>query len=301
MAFWYTPSMGTPLSITASYTFVPIAEAELPRIKQELLEFGKKRKMQGLVLIATEGINATVAGSQEAIDEWKRELTKRFGEIVFKDSESQNMVFRRWSVKIKEEIVVLKDPRIHPTGKHKHLSPEEWQEMLAREDVVLVDTRNKYETAIGKFTGAIDPQIQSFQEFPDFVKSGKIAKDKKVMMYCTGGIRCEKALLEMEAEGYENVYQLEGGILAYLQKFPEKNFEGECFVFDHRVAVDQRLEPSKIYDLCPHCGDPGDLAITCKCGKNQKVCQECAKNPVQKTCSKRCANEERKKVTALVA
>jgi UPF0176 protein len=163
---------------------------------------------------------------------------------------------------------------------------------------VIVDARNDYEYAIGKFKGAIDPSIKTFSEFPEFVKKGELPKDKKVMMYCTGGIRCEKALLEMEKQGYSDVYQLEGGILAYLQQFPEGNFEGECFVFDKRVAVDQHLQPSQTYHICPHCGNPGTLEVNClACNKQAIVCYGCAKEERHKTCSKNCAYIAEKKMS----
>jgi UPF0176 protein len=186
-------------------------------------------------------------------------------EIVFKDSHAEKPIYRRWSVKLKPEIVLLKQKGIHPQGKHRHLSPVEWDAMLKQDDVVVLDARNDYEVALGKFSGAIDPKIKKFHQFPAFLKKADLPKEKTVLMYCTGGIRCEKALLAMEAEGFSNVYQLEGGILAYLEKFPHQAFEGECFVFDKRVAVDQNLRPSTVYRLCSGCGDPA----------REKVCEQC--------------------------
>ena len=288
----YTPSMPA-FSITASYIFTPLEEAELLELRRKLIAFGNVQNLQGLVLIAPEGINATVAGSAEGIVQWKELLTARFGEIIFKDSSAEKNVFRRWSVKIKPEIVGIKNTQLRPNGKRRHLTPEEWQHMLENEDVIVVDARNDYEVTIGKFSGAVNPKISAFHEFPDWVKKSEIPKEKKVLMYCTGGIRCEKALLAMEAEGYDNVYQLEGGILAYLARFPHASFEGECFVFDQRVAVDQHLRPSAIYDICPHCGDPGTLLITCPCGTEQKICTDCSKQNAGETCSKRCRNERK--------
>lgn len=264
-------------------------------MQTELKQLGTDHQMHGLVLVAPEGINGTVSGSNEAIAQWKEHLTERFGKIDFKDSSADHQVFRRFFVKIKPEIVCIKDEKIRPQGSRKHLSPEEFHRVLQEEDVVVLDTRNDYEVAIGKFDGAIDPHIKRFHEFPAYVAQSGIPKDKKVLMYCTGGIRCEKALIAMEQQGYGHVYQLEGGILAYLQKFPEGKFRGECFVFDHRVAVDQHLQPSSVYQLCPHCGDPGDVRITCMCGKMQKICKNCQRDRVPHTCSKRCAHEAKKR------
>ncbi|MDP6561832.1 MAG: rhodanese-like domain-containing protein [Candidatus Peribacteraceae bacterium] len=140
------------------------------------------------------------------------------------------------------------------------------------------------------FEGAIDPRIQTFQEFSDYVENSGIPKDKKVLMYCTGGIRCEKACLEMERQGYENVFQLEGGILRYMKERPHCNWNGECFVFDHRVAVNEEMKPSERYGLCPHCGDPGDRCITCEhCQKPGMMCARCIESMNCRACSKNCA------------
>lgn len=291
--------MSLPVRITAFYKFVEISEKSLPVLQEELRQFGEEHGMRGLTLLAGEGLNGTVCATPEVIEQWKALLTKHFGEIIFKDSEASELVFPRWFVKIRNEIVSLRQDDVHPNGPHNHLSPEDWDKALAEEDIVVIDTRNIYETEIGMFEGALDPNLQTFQEFPEYVKSCNIPKDKKVLMYCTGGIRCEKAALEMEKQGYKNVYQLEGGILAYLKKFPGKKFKGECFVFDHRVSVDQELKPSERYKTCPHCGNPGDREISCKrCSKTQCVCQHCLKQEARETCSKNCAHHYARNLVA---
>jgi UPF0176 protein len=280
--------------IAAFYKFVPVAQADLARVQQELKAFGEKRGMRGLVLVATEGINGTVCGTPQAIIEWKEKITAQFGDMNFNDSGADELVFPRWLVKVREEIVALKQEDVHPDGLRKHLTPQEWNAMMNEEDVVILDTRNTYETAIGTFENAIDPQMTNFKEFADYAKSGAIPKDKKVMMYCTGGIRCEKALIEMEKHGYD-VFQLKGGILGYLKEFPEGKFNGECFVFDHRVSVDGNLEPSKKYKQCPHCGDPGDREIEClQCAAPAKVCARCVTLDAGRTCSKNCRHHLQK-------
>ncbi len=292
--------MNNLVHITASYAFLPLSAEQLPVLQQELIAFGKEQDMKGLMLLASEGINSTVSGSLDAIARWKARLRELEPNIVFKDSTAEKPVFRRWSVKLKKEIVSLQQPDIHPAGHHRHITPAEWNEMMQREDVVIVDARNDYEVAIGKFKGAIDPAIKTFSEFPEFVKNAELPKDKKVLMYCTGGIRCEKALLEMEKQGFQDVYQLEGGILNYLQQCPDQAFEGECFVFDKRVSVDQELKPSKTYHICPHCGNPGTLEISClACNKDAIVCQGCAREEHHKTCSKNCAYIAQKKMSAV--
>lgn len=282
--------MSSSVLITAFYAFLPLDQSSVDELQTRLKTFGQTHGMRGLVLIASEGINGTVCGSPSVIQEWKDLITAQFPGIIFKDSRADHLVFSRWSVKIKPEIVNLKQPDVRPSGPHKHLSPEEWEKILNEEDVLVLDARNHFEYAIGKFKGALDCNTESFSEFPDYVKNAGLPKEKKILMYCTGGIRCEKALIEMEKQGYENVYQLDGGILGYLAKFPDSKFEGECFVFDHRASVDQHLRPSQKYRLCPHCGDPGDVRIHCaECETECIVCESCAEIPKRKTCSKQCA------------
>ncbi len=288
----YSATMSAPISITAFYLFTPLSEERLDQLQAELLNLGNASGMRGLTLLAPEGINGTVCGSAEAIADWKAHLTALFGPIVFKDSTAARLVFKRWSVKKKPEIVGLKRPDIRPQGPHRHLTPQQWHEMLSQEDVVVLDARNEYEVEIGKFKGAIDPKLESFQDFPEFAKQKTLPEDKKILMYCTGGIRCEKALLALEEEGYKEVYQLEGGILAYLAQFPHQEFEGECFVFDQRTSVDQELQPSQRYAICPHCGQPAEHLIQCaECKVEQKICTKCSAHEERRTCSKRCANE----------
>ena len=277
--------------VTAFYKFTPFTEDEVQSVQKELTEFGAKLDMGGLTIIGTEGVNGTVAGSAEAIAAWKQKIQEIAGDVTFKDSESESQPFKRWFVKVRKEIVSLGKPEILPNGKHNHISPEEWERMMESEDVVVIDTRNTYETEIGMFEGALDPKLNSFQEFPEWVANCDIPKDKKVLMYCTGGIRCEKACLEMEKQGYENVFQLDGGILQYMKERPEGKWNGECFVFDHRVAVGKDLKPSQKYHLCPHCGDPGDVKTSCSnCGEMARICQRCKSKPDRLSCSKNCAN-----------
>ena len=277
-------------TITAFYKFLEITEDELASLRSELQRMGYKYKLQGLTLVATEGVNGTVSSSGEGIAQFKQYLQERFGEITFKDSFSDFRPFKRWLVKIRGEIVAIKDKTIFPDGDRNHLSPDEWHQVLSDEDVVVIDTRNICETDIGMFKGAIDPRLKSFGEFPDWVRECGIPKDKKVLMYCTGGIRCEKAIISMAREGYDNVYQLKGGILDYLAQYPDGHWDGECFVFDGRVAVDKQLAPSQRYKFCPHCGDPGDLKSNCQmCQKEMVICKRCSEIQDRNTCSKNCA------------
>ena len=218
-------------------------------------------------------------------------MESHFGSLNFKDSWSDKHSFHEMKVKIKKEIVSLNRPDLVPCHKDFHLSPQKWHQML-KDDVLVLDARNKYETAIGRFKKSIDPQLNEFNEFPKYLKDCPLPKDKKILMYCTGGIRCEKALVLAQEQGYKKVYQLDGGILSYLKSFPKGHFQGECFVFDYRVAIDSDLKPSKKYRLCPHCGEPGQKKIQCQqCGQEDIVCQSCLNQaPEFKTCSKNCAH-----------
>lgn len=280
--------------VSTFYRFTPFQNPE--DVKKLLEEQAKTLQIRGLIIIGTEGLNATAsANNAENMLLFKKficELVKT-PDLFFKDSVSNKNPFRRFKVKIREEIVTLGTPElIPPEGVNHHLTPEEWNQVLENEkDYLLIDTRNWYETKIGTFKGAINPGIDKFTEFPEYVEKHQIPKDKKMLIFCTGGIRCEKGILELQRQGFDNVYQLEGGIINYLQQFPERNYEGECFVFDHRVALDQDLNPTKKYGLCPHCGQPSNVEITCKrCDSHELICENCHELEWKKdTCSKNCA------------
>ncbi len=284
--------------VTTFYVFTPLSQEKVTELATLFTAEGKRLNICGLLLLATEGSNATFAGSEESVKELKSYLQSHLGALTWKDSTCAKKPFKRWKVAIREEIVAIGNPSIVPSGDAGHLSPAEWNQMLQDPDVVVIDTRNDYETAIGKFEGAVDPNLKTFSEFPEYVAASELPKDKKYMLYCTGGIRCEKAVLAMKEQGYENVHQLKGGILQYLKECPEGKFEGECFVFDHRVAVDKNLNPSQKYALCPHCGDPGDLMICCTlCGTERKICVSCEQKQ-KRFCSKDCAHRTHPKVAA---
>lgn len=280
-------------------TFYKFQKDENPeKTKVYLEELAAAHNCRGLIIIGHEGFNATVAAkSIETLEKYKEGIREYFKvpDLFFKDSESNVSPFRRFKVKIRPEIVTLGDTSLVPygmDGKNHHLSPSEWNEVMKNEDHVIIDTRNWYETKIGTFKGALNPMTDKFTEFPKYLESNNIPKDKKVLIFCTGGIRCEKGILEVQKQGYENVFQLNGGILNYLKEYPNDQFEGECFVFDHRVAVTQEMQPSAQYKLCPHCGQPGKTVVTCKrCDTVDFICEDCAQIEFKKdTCSKNCAH-----------
>ncbi len=217
--------------------------------------------MRGTLLIASEGINGTIAGHREGIDCVIHYLqhTLGFKDLEYKESFSNHLPFLRMKVRLKKEIVTFGQPGVDPNKRAgTYVDPKDWNALISDPDVVLVDTRNDYEVEIGTFKGAIDPKTKSFQELPDFVKKNlDPKKHKRVAMSCTGGIRCEKSTAYMLSQGFEEVYHLKGGILNYLKEVPEDQslWEGECFVFDERVSVDHNLAPGK-YNLCHGCREP---------------------------------------------
>lgn len=281
--------MSDKYAVTAFYKFTALPD--LVSVRTAIEGSAKNLDIQGLVVLAQEGVNGTVAATPNNLLQFKTSLETLFGPLVFKDSLTKKSPFRRFKVRLDQEIVALGDATVMPEKSNStRLTPQEWEEFLnSKHDYFLVDVRNSYETALGKFKGAVDPKTDKFNQFPEYVRGLDIPKDKPVLMYCTGGIRCEKAAVIMEQAGFKNVYQLEGGILRYIEELPNKSFEGECFVFDRRVAVDQDLAPSKRYALCHYCGDPGSLAIECaKCGKGSVICEQCSVQHSPATCSKNC-------------
>lgn len=290
-------------SITSFYRFLPLSDAQVAELEKSLESWALELSLKGLVLIGHEGVNLTVSAPQIVdqpnetlpLEVFKDRLVAFLGlsdaHRYFKDSQASRHPYQVFKVKIKDEIVTLGKPGLAPASPvNSHLSPQEWHEALKDPEVVVLDTRNDYEVEIGKFRGALDLKLNEFREFPEKLKSAGLPKDKKVLMYCTGGIRCEKAILEMTEQGYTNVHQLDGGILNYLKEFPQQEFEGDCFVFDYRVAVNQQLEPAGKYRLCPHCGQPADQPIDCtQCSQKAVICKHCSIEALN-TCSKNCAH-----------
>ncbi|HSH72945.1 MAG TPA: rhodanese-related sulfurtransferase [Methylophilaceae bacterium] len=245
--------------VAALYKFAKLPDYQA--LQPGLLDFCVKHGLKGTLLLAEEGINGTVAGSRADIDALMAylKLDSRLVTIEHKESFADEMPFYRMKVRLKKEIVTMGVPGINPNEKvGTYVAPENWNALISDPDVVLIDTRNAYEYDIGTFKGAIDPHTTTFREFPEYVaKNLDPAKHKKVAMFCTGGIRCEKASAFMMEQGFEEVYHLQGGILKYLENVPkeESMWEGECFVFDQRVAVRHGLELGD-YDQCHACRHP---------------------------------------------
>jgi UPF0176 protein len=249
----------TPLVVAAIYKFVKLSNyAELRAPLQAKCD---ELNIMGTLLLAQEGINGTVAGTRANIDQLLAYLRSdpRLADLPHKESAATIPPFYRMKVKLKKEIVTMGVAGINPTELvGQYVKPEDWNALISDPDVLLVDTRNDYEVEVGTFKGAVDPRITTFREFPEYVKKHfDPEKQPRVAMFCTGGIRCEKASAYMLKEGFAEVYHLQGGILKYLENVPEEQslWEGECFVFDQRVAVGQGLQAGH-YELCYGCARP---------------------------------------------
>lgn len=268
--------MPKPIVVTTFYKFVKLPDYR--EIRDPLLMLCKNNGVKGTILLAEEGINATIAGSRDGIDMVMDSLgdDPRFADLVTKESYTDEMPFQRTKVRLKKEIVALKVDGVDPTEQvGTYVEPDDWNTLIRQDDVVVIDTRNDYEVQIGTFKRAVNPKTDAFNEFPNYVAEElDPTKHKKVAMFCTGGIRCEKATAFMLQQGFEEVYHLNGGILRYLENVDPQDslWEGECFVFDERVSVDHHLEKgnTKICDdckamvtdtsqPCPNCGSSNFL------------------------------------------
>lgn len=245
--------------VAALYRFARLPQFEA--LRQPLLDQCVLLGIRGTLLLANEGINGTVAGTREGIDSLLVYLKAipELAELDHKESFCDELPFYRMKVKLKKEIVTMGVAGIDPqVTVGRYVEPKDWNALISDPDVLLVDTRNDYEVEIGTFKGALDPNTSSFREFPEYVKTHlDPSKQKKVAMFCTGGIRCEKATAYMIEQGFDEVFHLKGGILKYLEDVPEDQslWQGECFVFDNRVSVNHRLEKGD-YDQCHGCRFP---------------------------------------------
>ena len=247
--------------VAAFYSFIDLSD--LLQLKSEFTEFLKKQDIRGTMLIASEGINGTLAGKESSINEFKNFLKSKnlYEAKNFKTSHCEYDPFPRLKIKLKDEIVTIGNKLVDPKKiVGEYIPPENWNQLIADEEVMVLDTRNTYEHSIGSFKNAIQPETTNFREFPawlDRVQASGLDKNKKVAMFCTGGIRCEKASSLMRSKGFENIYQLQGGILNYLEKINEEDslWKGECFVFDDRVAINHKLKVGS-YDMCHGCRMP---------------------------------------------
>ena len=251
--------MTDKIVVAALYKFVTLDD--YVQLREPLLQTLLAHDVRGTLLLAEEGINGTVSGSREGIDAvlaWLR-ADARLVDIDHKESYCAEQPFYRTKVKLKKEIVTLGVPGVDPNRRvGTYVEPRDWNALVDDPEVLVIDTRNDYEVGIGSFKGAIDPQTKSFRDFPAYIREHfDPARHRKVAMFCTGGIRCEKASSFMLQEGFPEVFHLKGGILKYLEEVPaaESRWEGECFVFDNRVTVTHDLAEG-VYDQCHACRTP---------------------------------------------
>lgn len=242
--------------VAALYKFATLDDFH--ELREPLLQVCLDEGIKGSLLLAHEGINGTIAGSREGIERVLAWLMndERLRDLEHKESLDTSQPFLRMKVKLKKEIVTLGVPGIDPNVEvGTYVEPRDWNNLISDPEVLVIDTRNDYEVELGTFEHAVNPNLETFRQFPDYVQRFDPAKHKKVAMFCTGGIRCEKASAFMLKQGFAEVYHLQGGILKYLEEVPpdQSLWRGECFVFDNRVAVDHALNKGS-YELCHSCG-----------------------------------------------
>lgn len=274
------------MKILQFYKYVPVENPE--KFRKEYLPFLKEVGIKGRIYIGHEGINASLSGRIEQLDKFKEKLVTddRFSDIRFKYEEAIEHPFRKTQVKIKKEICKF-GADVDMSKKGEYVTPkvlDMWYE--EKEDFVIVDARNNYESKIGRFKKAIIPKIEKFNEFPKVVpKLVEPHKDKKIVLYCTGGIRCEKATAYLKQNGFEKVYHVKDGIIKYIKESPNKNWEGANFVFDDRMSTTQGNKP---LTNCEVCNNPSDIYVNCNyCNKKTIMCRKCQEK-THKNCSNEC-------------
>ncbi|GAA4841077.1 rhodanese-related sulfurtransferase [Algivirga pacifica] len=280
------------------YCFTPIEDA--PKFREEHHKLCLDLNLRGRIIVADEGLNGTVSGLRADCEKYMETVKAdpRFEALEFKIEEAEDHTFRKLNVRYKREIVNAGLPEIKPyerTG--KHLEPAEFKAMKDNEDVLIVDMRSKYESNLGHFKNAFCMDIDNFRELPEKVQELEKYKDKKILTYCTGGIKCEKASAFLLEQGFEDVYQLHGGIIKYGLEEGGEDFEGKCYVFDNRVAVDVNTINPSIVSTCTVCGTPSEHMVNCAntvCNKHTIICESCM-DEMEGTCSDECKSAPTKR------
>ncbi len=277
------------------YNFHDIEEPE--RFSKQHKRYCEDLGVKGRIYVSGEGINGTLAGTKEQVEAYKKYLLSfpGFEDTAFKSDKSDYIPFAKLICKVREEIVSLHIDDVRPENGGNYLEPQEWRNVMeSGEEYVMIDVRNNYESKIGHFEGALKPDLKNFYDFPKWLEEANIPKDKKVLMYCTGGIRCEKFSVLMKEEGWDDVNQLHGGILRYAKEENGKHFNGKCFVFDDRLAVPINPESTEPISVCEITGKPADTYINCanmECNK-LFVCSEEGAQLMEGCCSEECKQSE---------
>ena len=271
------------MQVVSFYRFVPFSLEELPQWRQRLLALGQAGDLRGTVLLAEEGLNGTVSGERAAVEALVALLRSdpRLADLELKSSEAPEPVFHRFKVRLKREIVTMGRPELQPAAGAPvgtYVAAADWNALIRDPGTLVIDTRNAYEVAVGSFEGAIDPGTANFSDFPDWVENElrplvERHQPRALALFCTGGIRCEKATAWLLRQGFEGVHHLQGGILRYLEEVPEADsaWRGDCFVFDQRVALNHQLEPGE-HSLCHGCRMPLSAADRAQPSYRPGVC-----------------------------
>ncbi len=279
--------------VITAYKFKKLKNLE--KLKLELQNLAKTNEIKGRILLGKEGINAGFAGQQDKTGNFKKFLEKKFGKLTYRELEAKENPYPKLQVKIRKEIVVF-GVKVDPKKTGKYLEPKKLKKILDdKEDIVIIDTRNDYESEIGRFKGAIIPNIETFKEFPAWIKKQKHLKNKKIVTYCTGGIRCEKATAYMKKIGFKDVSQIKGGVINFCQQYPDTYWEGSLFVFDNRLTAN--MESSEAIAKCKLCRKDTQNSTNCsnvECNAIYSCCKECLEK-FQNCCSEKCLNAERKR------
>lgn len=280
------------------YCYTPLENPE--QFREEHHRLCLALDLRGRIIVAAEGLNGTVSGTAESCARYMAAVKAdpRFAALEFKIDEVPAHTFQKLHVRVKPEIVHSSLRHVRPHEKTgQHLSPKEFKALKDRDDVVVVDVRSDYEYNLGRFKNAVTLDMENFRDFPERVEKLKEFKDKKILTYCTGGVKCEKASAFLLEQGFENVYQLHGGIIKYGIEVGGEDFDGQCYVFDNRVAVDvNRINPTVI-SRCQHCQQPSNRLVNCAnphCNAHLPLCESCGEQ-LQGACSTKCAEHPDKR------
>ncbi|MGF1637076.1 MAG: rhodanese-related sulfurtransferase [Cyclobacteriaceae bacterium] len=280
------------------YCYTKIEDPEEFRFQHHL--YCVENRLMGRIIIASEGINGTISGLRADCEKYMRDLKAdpRFQTVEFKIDESEKNAFEKIYVRVKPEIVHSGLTTIDPTKKTGgYVEPEEFKELLKSDDVVILDVRSNYEHKVGRFKKAITLDIENFRDFPEKIGELQKYKDKKIVTYCTGGIKCEKASAYLLEQGFDNVYQLHGGIIKYGLEAGGEDFEGKCYVFDSRVVVDVNKVNPEVISECYVCGMECDRMVNCAnpvCNIHVPICPSCAEK-LEGACSESCRQHPEKR------
>jgi len=284
------------------YKYVKVTNVE--EMKGYLRGVCEALNILGRILLGEEGINAGVSGAKEDIEKFKQVIGEKreFSKMTYREQEVPKNSYHRLIVRVKPEIIAL-GQKVNLELGGNHISPSKLKKWIERkEDMIILDARNDYEAKIGKFKGALTLPIKNFREFPEAAeKALKGKEEKKIVMYCTGGIRCEKSSAYLKQKGFKNVLQLQGGIINYANQFPDTHYEGKCFVFDDRLSGD--VQSKQILAKCIICGTNSDKYLDChnlECDKLFISCPECQEN-MNKTCSQECKNAPKQRPKLMIA